>query len=826
MPLRNPLFDFGPRNFVCRSCRSTLQKSSQRPLRYSSQAAFAQSRQKSTHAPSDEDAERLKTLQTLGLLQDESPKLTVNYFEQGRRGRVRRLRNADEFHQSLTDARDIETGLKELEQQLEQATQLTKALEELGGGERANELRQRFASETDAPDLPSDADNNYLSSQTPPVSSLMAHIRDPSIRLRQAESMTITQFNSRVKLLAKKIDSGKITARSILGLWKAYAVLRKQVVRYDVTIPPALWDFLWQVMSLDRPDNADRMTHIYYLAKDMQQVGVPLKPDQQVLAIEAIFIDGWKEEAIESHKRFMPTLGANPDVFFDFWQLGLRMQCLMGNVEQAERMIDAILKSPRKGDPRFIMPYIGLCTKSPETLSKAFGAYRQLRKTLGDSMTIEDYDQIIAYFLLTDHVDLALCIFVDMMKSGAIDLYKKSDYPTSIANPFFFGKWVKRLIGIGDPEGAYKVFLFMRSKNVVPHAIHVNGLVGAWYRSGISRNILQGETVAWLMINARLQYVEMRKRSLALPHKVSLRRHGNGWPNATLETFCLVAENYQQRGLHTKMEELWRAFREAELAPDSFMMNQLMLSYLHSGKASHILSLFRGLTEKYSIVPDGQVFMSLWKSLTVNRLIHINEDDAKKEASVARGMFSDMMKFAAVFEKGGLDVILARRVLHSFRKVHDTIGQLLAYRALRQIFGVLPPEAVVIELLTGSEDLDKAARGRGVNRLIEARARVDHYLKGKHGELVEAGRLGKDDRLPPEVVREELNNYVELCLQAQAIRESEGAKDVIEQKIKQAARVMGLEKNVKSEETTRGTEEVTRGIEEVAQGIEGIAQGT
>ncbi|KAI1489746.1 hypothetical protein F5X96DRAFT_639612 [Biscogniauxia mediterranea] len=841
MPLRNPLFEFGSRNFVCRSCRSTLQKSTQWPIRYSSQAAFAQGRSKSTtHAPSDEDAERLKALQTLGLLQDESPKLTVNYFEQGRRGRVRRLRDADEFHESLADARDIESGLKELEQQLEQATQLTKALEELGGGERANELRQRFVSEIDALDLPSDADNNHSSPQALSASSLMAHRRDSSVRLRQAETMNVAQFNYRVKLLAKKVDSGKLTGRGITGLWKAYATIRRLVVQLKITLSPALWDFLWQLFSLDRPDNDNRMSHVYYFAKDMQDVGIPLRPDQQVLAIEAIFIEGWKEEALASFKRFMPTLGSNPDVFFDFWQLGLRMYCLMGDVEQAEKMIDAILKSPRKEDPRFIMPYIGLCTKSPETLSKAFGAYRKLRATLGDSMTIEDYDRIIAYFLLTDHADLALCIFVDMMKSGAIDLYKKSDFPTSVANPFFFGKWVKRLIGLGDPGGAYKVFQFMRTKNVVPHAIHVNGLLGAWYRSGIASNIKQGETVAWLMINARLQYVQMRKRSSALTDQVSLRRHGNGWPNATLETFCLVAENYQLRGLHTKMEELWRAFRESELAPDSFMMNQLLLSYLHSGKGAHILPLFRGLTQKYSIVPDAQVFMSLWKSLTVNRLIQVKEDDAKREAEIARGMFSDMMKFAAVFEDGRLDVILARRILHSFRKVHDTIGLLLAYRALRHIFGFSPPEAVAIEILTGSEDLEKVARGRGVNRLIEARARVDNYLKEKHGELVESGELGKDDQLPPEVVRRELNNYVELCLQTQAIREFKGAKDIIEQEIRQAAKEMGLERNVESEEAAlpgteeetrnteevaQGTEEVARGIEEVAEGIEEVAQG-
>ncbi|KAI5926839.1 hypothetical protein F4810DRAFT_653773 [Camillea tinctor] len=836
MSLRSSLFDFGSRNYICRSCQSALRKTRQWPIRYSSQAAFAQGQRKSSHAPHEEAGEtnetneingvneaneaykayeaheayeahqtneRLKALDSLGLLNDKSPGLTVNYFEQGSRGRLRRLRNADEFNESLTDARDVEEGLKQLEQQLEQATRLTKTIEELGGRDQASKLRERFVSRTGALRLSPKTDRDQLVPEAWSASpaSIMAQISNPDVRLREIERRPVAVFNSRVHMVAKRRELGYLTPKSIGALWGTYCPLRKYIEKGFVYIPPGLWNLLWHVVSWDHPDNKNRMSHIFYLSKDMHQAGVPLTPQQQVLALEAMFIEGWREEAAINHKRLAATLGSHPEVSLEFWQLGLRMQAIMGNIGQTEKMVESILQLPQHVDPRFIMPYIGLCAKSPETLIKAFGAYRRLRTSLGKSITAQDYDRIIAYFLAADHADLALCIFVDMMKSGKIDLFQKKDYPKSVANPIFFGKWLKRLIGNGDLEGAYKVFLLMRTMGIVPLAIHVNGLIGAWYRSGLAINMQKGETTAWLMINARLQFVRKRKQSLALAaSRISLRQHGNGWPRATLETFSLIAQNYRERGLHTKMEELWGTFKEAEVAPDSFMANQLLLSYLHNEKGRQVVSMFLGLVKQFRIAPDPPIFLTLWKSLAVNRLAVVEKEDAGKESKKARQIFASMMKYLGIFLNGGLDVLLARKILHSFRKTQDTVGLLLAYRALRQIFGFTPPDAVAIEILAESEDLEKLTRGRGMDRLMTARVRVDLYLKQKHAGLIKSGALKENDRLPPEIILEEINNYVELCLQTNIITENRGEKGAIEQKIRQAAKEMGLADSVEGVE--------------------------
>ncbi len=44
-------------------------------------------------------------------------------------------------------------------------------------------------------------------------------------------------------------------------------------------------------------DNPNRMHHIYVLTQDMQSAGIPLEDDQQLLAIEAMFIEGFRGES-------------------------------------------------------------------------------------------------------------------------------------------------------------------------------------------------------------------------------------------------------------------------------------------------------------------------------------------------------------------------------------------------------------------------------------------------------------------------------------------------------------------------------------------------
>ncbi|KAF3056348.1 hypothetical protein GL218_06777 [Daldinia childiae] len=779
MPPRTAIVE----NFICRSCLSTLRKrtpAAQWTLRYSSQAAQPLSSTPSSRLSHEQELERQKTLEALGLVkEDKNSRVSVNYFEQGKSGSLRRLRDEDEFGQSLMDPDgQTEDRLKDLEQELEQATQFTKIVEEIWGKQGAEKLRKRVATQDDSLPKPS----LLLPEENWPTPQDHTHI---------------VQLNNMIKTIGRKVHGGTLSLKRINSLWKYYSAARIALSKRWELVHEDIWDLLWQILAANHANNPNRMSHIHVLVKDMQKAGVSLRDDQQLLGIEASFISGFREDAITAHKKLVTTLGANPETFAEFWQLGLRMYCLMGDVARAERVATTLLESPHDKDPRYLLPFIRMCAGNPAIVEKGFEIYQRLRSTLGDSITIDDYDQIISYFLASNETEFAFYIFVEMMTSNTIDLRGVHRVPPSIANPFFYGKWLKRLIGAGDLQGAYNVLLHMKSKGVMPHAIVVNGLIGAWLRSSTADNIQKAEDVAWAMINTRMQFLSIRKDMQNLATYVRLRQYGEGWPRANLETFSLLAENYKDRGLHAKMEDLWGAFRNAEIAPDSFILNQLLFSYLQDGQGKHVASLSRDLTEHYQIKPDSWTFMVLWQALPANRLVQLPPGQIPEEISRTRSLFAELVKSARIFATSGIDVKLARYILHSFRKLDDKIGLLLAYRALRQIFKFTPPDIIILELQVGSMDIERTGKGKGGLRLMHAGKQVETYLKRRHQELIASGELRAGINLPDDVKKEELGNFLDQFLQNQiAVLEDPNTEEYITQ----AAIEMGLQNETPSPE--------------------------
>ncbi|KAI3328417.1 hypothetical protein F4824DRAFT_483580 [Ustulina deusta] len=787
MPPRPPLFEFGKRNFVCNSCLSALRKRStvapwpirQAPSQATDTLAPAQTKRRSP----EQEADRLKTLAALGLLKGAPHKPVVNYFEQGESGKIRRLQDENEFSKALNDpGGELETRLKELEDHLHGLTDMTKAIEEMGGKEEADKLRRQFAPDSDsnADDVLKEADNPLLSSLAIPISGLNGNRQD-----------RIHRLNNWIRRCSRIREKNEVLPKDIQGLWKAYSAARTTMSGRWHTVPTSTWEVLWQTLSAEYTFNTNRMSHIYALAKDMQQSGIVLRPEQQILALEAIFIDGWENEAIENHRRHVSTLGTNPETFMPFWELGLQMYCRVGDFERAERIASAILESPYETDPRFVQPLIKLCAETPTAVETGFKLYRDLRASLGDSMTIEDYDTVISYFLASGNTEYALYIFVDMMKSGSIDLLGARQYPPRVANPFFFGKWLKRLIGAGDLEGAFNVLRFMRSREIPPRTIQVNGLIGAWLRSGAADNAQKAEDVAWAMINARIQFVERRRRNSNLP-SVNLYSFGDGWPRANLETFSLLAENYRERGLTAKIGHLWESFQEAEIAPDSFMLNQLLLSLLQDGKGEALLPMYEEMVKRFHLKPDSHTFMALWQALPANRFARILPNDFPTEIPRTRALFAEMIKHASIFKsKDGMemDIFLARNILHSFRKIRDHVGLLLAYRALRRILNYNPPDMVVFEMLLGTLDLEKLAKRREGSKLIRARTTLDHYLAHRYQELVKSGDIKDGEDMSLEMRTEETGNFLELQFETAFSDMEEGD---VRRLALQAAEEMGL----------------------------------
>jgi hypothetical protein len=300
----------------------------------------------------------------------------------------------------------------------------------------------------------------------------------------------------------------------------------------------------------------------------------------------------------------------------------------------------------------------------------------------------------------------------------------------------------------------------------------------------------KAENVAWAMINARIQFVELRRRKSSVPG-VNLYSCGDSWPRATLETFSLLAEDYKERGLTAKMGPLWRSFQAAEIAPDSFMLNQLLSSLLQD-KSEAVLPMYQELVERYNLQPDSHTFTSLWRALPVNQFTRIPAKDLEAEVSRTRALFAEMIKHISILRSKGdveMNAFMARNILHSFRKLQDRIGLLLAYRGLRRLLNYNPSDMVVFEILLETLGLERLAQRKEGPKLIRARMSLDHYLAHRHRELVTAGEIQDGENMPPQIRSEEAGNFLELQLETAF---SDMEEKHIQQLAIDAAQEMGL----------------------------------
>ncbi|KAK4142150.1 uncharacterized protein C8A04DRAFT_38532 [Dichotomopilus funicola] len=775
MPPRTLAFDLGRRgsNYVCKSCLESVRSVPNntppwlaRPVSNAARRAARQPPKKKT-PKQPEGVPDLGTLQKM-LLEDyphppstsattpllsappapgtntdtdtgKGGELDVNYFEQdGPGGKLRRLRDKEEFAEVSTglDA-EISTAITDLEHKMLRAAEMLQRMEKTPGGhdkDRAEELRRRFK----------------RSLRVQYKGKIGPEAKKPQV-------LHITGFTSRQRAVAilnaylardSVTTTGVPRQRDVTESWRYYSAARRTLSTNWRGVPRAVWNFLWRVLSWegDGIENPHRLSHLYVLAKDMQAAGVPLRYSQQLVTMEAMFVEGWEKEAIEAWKKAVVTLGSKPEVFAEYWELGVRMCSQHGDIDRAERAAETLLRSAQPPNPRVLMPIIEATAAKHGMIEHAWETYTHMRTLLGETITIEDHDAVIAMFLAAGHVDHALQAFADMMLSKSHDVIGKGTLPMAIGNHFFLGKWLKRLIGAGDLEGAYKVVVYMQAHRVTPAPIQLNGLIGAWLRRGSAEDLEKADKLAWGMIRARLRFVLLRhhRRGQRLFQKAGLEPDRDAGAEtdaetgyvcrtrATVETFCLLAENYCSRRLHERVKNLFDVMRQAETVPDSFLMNQLIRSYSNNREADVAAELYETMTKHQHITPDGHTFLTLFNSLSVNRLVQRDPALTHQDIPAARHFFHEMVTANWTFDSPELFVQLPRTILFSFHKTKDFRGMIVAARAMRSLFGFHPPEALLIELAAGAGSGAGTGMGMGVGSLrVRSKGNMDRLVRAR-----------------------------------------------------------------------------------------------
>ncbi|KAH7364580.1 hypothetical protein BKA65DRAFT_491657 [Rhexocercosporidium sp. MPI-PUGE-AT-0058] len=524
----------------------------------------------------------------------------------------------------------------------------------------------------------------------------------------------------------------------LLKVWKAYSLCRHALVGIGRVMPRQIWMRLWNIFQVEGIHNLDRWARLKTLGDDIRKAGVRLEQDQMLLHIEATFIEGNQSHAITTWKHSQAQRGSH------YWELGARMLAQNGQADDALKAAESCLQqSEASASYRLLLPiiraYLDLNTKL--SIKQAWALYIRLRVSYSQYLTMEDYDNIISSFLAANQSDLALGVFTDMMLTGqpsvlgedSTSQYRAaistpddltslnikvhelewqspralSKLPPRLNNKFFFGKWLKKLIGDGELEAARKVLDLMDSRRIQPSAIHVNGLIGAWFREGSEKSRTLAEDMAWRMIRARTDFVQQRSNlapSLRFVKSTDLPsfRAPSLTPPATIETFCILVSQYRRRQKADRMTDLFEAFQKSGIPPNTAFMNELLLTNRRAHDKKSALETYQTATEEQGVTPDFNTYKVLWALLKkdVDPIRGPNRPESSDRYEMCRNLFADMISKLPRSSTETFPQDLYRLIVQTFSLAQDLTGTAVALRALQQHFKIYPdPETARIVVL-------------------------------------------------------------------------------------------------------------------------------
>ncbi|RFU32040.1 hypothetical protein B7463_g4311, partial [Scytalidium lignicola] len=704
------------------------------------------------------------------------PKVTIKFFEQTPDGARKEIQDDPESEEAIE--RTINAKIQALGAELEK-------LQTGRSRGRSRPHRSRIVKSPTEED--SDVVIEELKSSAAGTPTSVAAINPESIfipveSLPSVYSQHITALNGLLKqaLLKTSIDPSIQKAT-----WKSYSMCRNAIVSSAHFVPPGAWSVLWNILDvpLDQGGSLDRMAHIKCLAEDMENVGISLDVPQRLSYMEAIFICGDYEKATSQWKATKTSLGRNTDSLKDYWELGVRMFCQMGKVDEALKAAEVLLN--RSDDPMaavIIQPIIQACLSSntENAVQKAWALYIRLRIYLGTQITMDSFDAVSSALLNANQVDLALGVFKDMMLLGrkgeidqdSVELYKTTlriqhnirsmqidddelhwkdtqalvTLPSKFNNKFFFGSWIKKLIGEGDLESASKIFDLMRQRGITPDARHLNGLIGAWLRAGTVTTQQMAEDMAWKMIDTRLEFVRRREmrselevplQAVLSPSKLDYRSITPRVPKATIETFSILVEHYRRRQKQEKLLDLYDTLRKSQIRPDTFFMNQLLLSDLRSHRKQWAWSTYTTLVKRSGVRPDLDTYACLWQLMKKAKDPVLTRESRRDNFTTCRYLFAEMVQRASsLIEKEQFPRELYDLIITSFGLSDDQPGTAVALRALQRYFNIYPNEdtvrSIILQLARVGHVNAAGVRPRRLNLNSATKERINQVTKVLH----------------------------------------------------------------------------------------------
>ncbi|KZF25992.1 hypothetical protein L228DRAFT_242384 [Xylona heveae TC161] len=520
-------------------------------------------------------------------------------------------------------------------------------------------------------------------------------------------------------------------------IWRWYSRCKQHLPSFLHLVPDSAWDLLWKTQSHLSSSNPDRLSHLKTLADDQISIGRDIPEVQKLARVEATFVEGERDQAIAEWEAIGDKFTGKDDILEEYWSLGIRMFSIIGNPLRAQEIAALMLGSNENADARILIPVITAWTQKNDALgySNAWAIYVRLRDHLGPRITMEDYDRISMGFLNAGRKDLAQGVFKDMMLTGQASpedssaLYKKSlgivgklqsmsvsaeetnrvslqamtVLPRKFQNKFFYGSWIKKLIGMGEPDAAAAVVELMYERGVKPDPKHVNGIIGAWLRVGNNESRQKAERMGWSMIQERLNFVQQRRASQNLDNSESstsvTTKDGleipthleRAVPAATIETFSILLLHYSRREMTAHVNYIQELLQPAEAKPNSYFMNHLLFADLRAHDHRRAWRRFQEM--RRTVEPDMESFACLWDCMK----FHL---DAAKNRDLTgfptpRALFFDMISWylnlPAKLRDGAQEAVTQEfydQVIRCFGLSQDLKGTLVAMHAMKHAFNL------------------------------------------------------------------------------------------------------------------------------------------
>ena len=550
--------------------------------------------------------------------------------------------------------------------------------------------------------------------------------------------------------------------------WRSYIRCKDKNPTIMGLAPETAWDALWMTQVDACQDSPERAERLVILCTDMQSVGKELPYEKMLLFLKALMLKSRHTEALaywQSQTRAVQQQQPNP-IKFDL--LGVYLFALTGNPRKAQQIaLDILAESPGRaeGISHILVPVMEAWVRYGGSTGTryAWAIYLHLRMQLGQNIKPEDFDKVAMAFLNVGRTDLALAVFKDLMLTGEETKYESTElYKTSIGligelhsssinpaeltnvsltaltvlprrfqNKYFYGSWIKRLLGMGETSAAATVVELMYERGVKPAAIHLNGIIGAWLRSGKSDSERKAVQLGWAMIYEPLEIVNKRSEKTintdaelqaapGIPVPIHIKR--TVCP-ATIETFSLLLLSYERRGMLQHVQLLRDYLPRAQIPPNTYFMNHLIYAELRHGRLENARKIY--LSWSSTVSADLETFAALWdcEKAHLNRLSSI----PSSSFPLPRQLLCEMVSWYSQLSSKRRDEVsntfskdLYDQIVRCFCLARDIEGTMVGLYALNESFGFSPDQdttRMIVLQITSMGVSEPKAPGRRRARL-------------------------------------------------------------------------------------------------------------